>query len=310
MDQRAQKAGASLTQLAHQIAAAVGPDLLILGNHAGGLQDVLDLLVELVAVGDDHHAGVGVVLQNPLGQKHHEDALARALGVPNDAAAALADVGLGGLEPEVLVGPGQLLDAAIEQDEVVDQFQEPVLAAHLEQVLVELGARIIVLVFLPPQEVLLFGLDGPEGQTLGVVSGENELDGPEEPLVEFGSLVGQVLPDAVPDGDAAVLEFDHTEGDPVHVKDQVGTALAVALEGDLFGDGEVVLLGVLPVDDLNGLGGLTRLGLDVDPVTQELVDRLIVAVEAPRGVGRLGAQLVEHRGDLCACYPALREPIG
>ena len=52
-------------------------------------EDALDLLVQLVAVGDDGDAGVRVVLQNPLGQQHHDDALAAALRVPDDAALLL-----------------------------------------------------------------------------------------------------------------------------------------------------------------------------------------------------------------------------
>ena len=57
---------------------------------AGLGEDPLDLFVQLVAVGDDGDAGVGVVLQNPLGQQHHDDAFAAALRVPDDAALASA----------------------------------------------------------------------------------------------------------------------------------------------------------------------------------------------------------------------------
>ena len=88
----------------------------------------LDLLVQLVAVGDDDHAGVGLVLQNPLGQQHHDDALAAALRVPDDAALVGVDVLLRGLDAEVLVHARQLLHAAVEEHEVVHQLDEPLLA--------------------------------------------------------------------------------------------------------------------------------------------------------------------------------------
>ena len=66
------------------------PLLVRLIGLAGFGEYALDLLVQLVAVGDDGDAGVGVVLQDPFGQQHHDDALAAALGVPDDAALASA----------------------------------------------------------------------------------------------------------------------------------------------------------------------------------------------------------------------------
>ena len=124
VDQGAEQSRLGLAELAHQVAAAVGAfdRLADLG------EDPLDLLVEFIAVGDDDHAGVGVVFQNPLGQEHHHDALAATLRVPDDAALAVVYVLLRGLDAEILVYAGQLLDAAVEEHEVVHQFDQPVLA--------------------------------------------------------------------------------------------------------------------------------------------------------------------------------------
>jgi hypothetical protein len=72
--------------------------------------------------------------------------------------------------------------------------------AHLEQVLVELEAAVVLLVLLPLQEILLRCADGAVAQPLGIVAGEDELHRAEEPLVELGLLVGEVA-DAVADGD-------------------------------------------------------------------------------------------------------------
>jgi hypothetical protein len=47
----------------------------------------------------------------------------------------------------------EFLDSAIEEDEVVDQFEEAILLAELEQVLVQLEAGVILFVFLPVEEV-------------------------------------------------------------------------------------------------------------------------------------------------------------
>ena len=52
------------------------PLLVRLNGYAGLGEDTLDLFVQRVAVGDDGDAGVGVVLQNPLREQHHDDAFA------------------------------------------------------------------------------------------------------------------------------------------------------------------------------------------------------------------------------------------
>ena len=53
---------------------------------ARSYENALDLFIQFIAVGDDRDTGVRIVLQNPFGQQHHDDALAAALGVPDDAA--------------------------------------------------------------------------------------------------------------------------------------------------------------------------------------------------------------------------------
>jgi hypothetical protein len=98
--------------------------------------------------------------------------------------------------------------------------------------------------------------------------------------------------------DAAVLQFQHADGDAVHVQHQVGPPLVVALERDFLGDGEVVLFRVVPVDQVDRLRDLAGLGLHRHAVAQQRVDRLVVAVQAAVGVVRFGAQLVQGPADL------------
>ena len=85
------------------------------------------------------------------------------------------------------------------------------------------------------------GADRAVVQALGVVAGEDDLHGGEEPFVEFRLLVGEVLPDAVADAHAAVLQFDDADGDAVHISTMSGRRSWLALERHFFGDGEVVL---------------------------------------------------------------------
>ena len=151
-------------------------------------------------------------------------------------------------------------------------------------------------VLLPLQEILLRRADGAVLQPLGVVAGEDELHGAEEPRVELRLLVGKALADAVADGDAAVLQFQHADGDAVDIQHEVGPPLVVAVQRDFLGDGEVVLLRLVPVDEVDGFRDLARLDLHRHAVAQQAVDGLVVPVEAAVVVVRLGAQHVDGRG--------------
>ena len=67
------------------------------------------------------------MLTNPLREPHHRQALARALRVPDDAALAVGNALLNSLHAEELVVAGGLLHPGVEDDEVVNEFEEPLL---------------------------------------------------------------------------------------------------------------------------------------------------------------------------------------
>ena len=109
--------------------------------------------------------------------------------MPDDAALVLVHMFLRGLDAEILVHAGQLLHAAVEQHEVVHQLDEAGLAAHLQQVLVQLVAAVVGLVFLPGQEEFLRRANGAVLHAFGIVTRHHQLHGAEEPGVEFRLLV-------------------------------------------------------------------------------------------------------------------------
>src|SRR5262249_26661337 len=140
--------------------------------------------------------------------------------------------------------------------------------------------------------------DSAVSQPLRVVPREDELHCAEEPLIELRLLVGKALPDAFSDANAAVFQFDDADGDPVQVKNDIGASLLAAPKGNLLSDGEVVFLRFSPVDEVDGLGGLSSLGLYRHPVSQQSVDGFIVVVEGAAMVVGLGAQSVKGTADL------------
>lgn len=142
---------------------------------------------------------------------------AAALRVPDDAALAAMHKLLRRLDAEILVYAWQLLHAAIEQHEVVHQLDQPLLVAHLEQVFIQLETTVVRLVFFPFQEIFFLGLDRAVLQPFGIVARKDELHRTEKPLVEFRLLVGNILADTVADGDATVLQLDHTHRDAVDI---------------------------------------------------------------------------------------------
>lgn len=139
VDQGTQEPRPRLHQLRQEVPAARAPA----DGFAGSGEDPLDLSVEFVAVGDDHDPGLGQVLQDPSRQQDHDEALPAALRMPEDPPQPPADVLLRGPDAEVLVHPRRFLGPAVEQDEVVDQLEEPILATKLEQVLVELEPAVV-----------------------------------------------------------------------------------------------------------------------------------------------------------------------
>lgn len=97
---------------------------------------------------------------------------------------------------------------------------------------------------------------------------------------------------------AAVFEFEEGDRNPVHVQHNIGAFFVFALDGDFLGDRKVVLWGILPVDELDGLGVFAGAGFDLDAVAEEFINFFVVVVEASVGVVGFGAEFVEGLADL------------
>ena len=291
VNQRAEQPGRGGIQPGDEVRAALRPVDLFIDPK----KDLLDLLVQFGAVGDDQHPGVLHVLANPLGQPHHDQALTAPLSVPDDAALAPLHMGLRCAHTEILIMPAQLLDAGVENDEIVDQLQKAGLGADPRERLVELVLAGALL--LPGQVILFRRLDGAVAQSFGVVAGHDPLHGREEVPDEDLLLVVEVLPDALGHRHGGALDLQHAERDAVDVEHDI-RALAECLRigrrnGDFLGDGEVIVLRVLPVDKPDGLCVLAHAGLHLHAVAQQFIDGAIAVVEA---LARVAGGLVPRLG--------------
>ena len=69
------------------------------------------------------------------------------------------------------------------------------------------------------------------------------------------------------------------DGDAIHIQHDVGPSLLVPLERHFLGNVEIVLLRLVPVDEVDGFRHLARLGPYRHTVAQQVVDSVIVAVK-------------------------------
>src|SRR6266481_2706306 len=110
---------------------------------------------------------------------------------------------------EVLVVTAELLRACIEQNEVVDKFEETRLAAHLDQGSVKQVLNGALL--FPSQVVLLWRLNRAVAKALGVVARHDPLHSGKEVLDKHLFLIVEILPDAFGHGDSGTLQLQHAE---------------------------------------------------------------------------------------------------
>ena len=141
-----------------------------------------------------------------LAIKHHEDAFAAALCMPDDAALAPRDPLLRGFHGEELMRPRNFLVPGIEDDKIADQIEQPGLIAELRERPVEEivaegaggeGAAGLPRRLVFPLDEELFRRSGRAvAQALRIAARQHHLHRAEEGHVEDFFLVGDQLPHA------------------------------------------------------------------------------------------------------------------
>ncbi len=140
-----------------------------------------------------------------------------------------------------------------------------------------------------PSEVILFlRLDAAVAQALGVVACQQQLHRGEERLDELLFLVVQILPDALGHGNGRAFQLQHAKRDAVDIDHHV-RALGVRLgiggeDGHFLGDGEIIFVGMLPVNQVNRHRVFAYVGLHLHAVAQQAIDFEVAVVETFTGV--------------------------
>ena len=296
-----------------------------------------ELVVEVVAVGQHDHGGVGHgrLADDAPGVEGHGQALARALGVPDDAdppvarraarlpaaarltgamrhagefrrAQSLVDRGLHGVE---LVIARHLLDeraaaVILEHDEVADQREESLRRADALQHHLQLG-RVRIGEGLPGDgapglEPLPSGGQRADPRRHSVRDHQDRVHG--EQRRQLG-LVGLKL---IPGGSdrrvfvRRVLQLDHSKRQAVDEQHHVGAALALVLDDRELVDREpVVVGGIVEVDDANLRptdGSAVRAVFDRHAVHQHAVEGAVAGFQRRTfGTGQLAEGVVPGR---------------
>ena len=93
-------------------------------------KEALDLIVQFVTVGDDNHAAVVNVLDDPLGEPYHDERLAGTLRVPDNTAFAVLNTLAGSNVRKILVMATDFLDSRILNHKVMYKRETSLLLAN------------------------------------------------------------------------------------------------------------------------------------------------------------------------------------
>ena len=266
-----------LGQQPAQMPAAFRPaGVSVVVRHAAAGEGLVDLVVEVVAVGQHQEREVAAELAVHLpGEHHHRVALARPLGVPEHAEPALQRLALahrldGAVHAEELVVAGQdllqLVCRLVEDDEVLHQIHEIALVADaLEERLHVDRARLLLGEALPCVEVLPAAGDRADLRLLAVA--EHHYRIVVEEMGNGVAVVRVVLLEGGLEVPVDVLALDEQQRKAVDEADDVRPApVEIAAHPQLAHAEKVIVGGLVEVEDPEALVHQLALGVAVrDP---------------------------------------------
>ena len=130
---------------------------------------------------------------------------------------------------------------------------------------------------------------------------------------EFLLLIIEVLTDTLGHGDSRAFQFQHTQRNPIDVEHHI-RAFAMRLgigsrNSHFLGNGEVVLLMVLPINQPHSLRVFADLGLHLHAVAQQVINGTVPVVETLAAVARCLLQFVQRLADQAVGMSLSFQPI-
>ena len=206
-----------------------------------------------------------------------------------------------------------LLDAGVENDEIVYHLQQPLLAAQLAQFPQQrvIPRGWVGFSFLPTQPVLLPRFNHAVAQPLGVVARHHELHRGKKRLDERLLLVVEILADTLGHRYRRTLQLQHAQGEAVDVEHEVGPLGILLGNRHLLGEGEVVVVGSRPVDQPDSHVLLACVRLHLHAVAEQAIDLTIGVVEGLAAAECRGlTEFKQHLGDDLVAVALARQPVG
>ena len=306
-----------------QVLAALGVHGLLAQESLAASELPVELVVQVVTVGDDHDGRAVQPLLQKVREEDHRERLARALRVPEHADLAIACHRLHGAvgrlaHREVLVVPSEYLHNAlgrvVKADEVVHDVDEALLAEHAVEHRLPVGvrrSRVVAVHALPGDVAVLLGRNGAHAR-LGEVAHHAE-GVRHEQAGDVLHVVAQLLVGVARVGLLArrALQLKHDERHAVHEHDDVGPLLGVLDEGPLVHHVEAVVQRVPVVQEVDDVVALLLAVVEVHLYArlQVVVEDLVLLVERARvdvghledglldcHVGKAGVDALEARG--------------
>ena len=275
-----------LAQQLAQMGRRLSVDLPPRGDHPRIGEVPVELLVELLAVGDQHERPVaGLLAQHLLGEPQHRQRLARPLRVPEHPQPALTLLQLPQrlqrvVHPKELMVLGERLHQATgtlgERHEVLDQVEQPMPLARSPQRSLQRHHTLLALrVDLLPLSEVIPGSERRANQGVGPVGEHHERVEPEQ-VRHRVAVVAQVPVVRVAHVLVRHLQLDEDQRDAIDEQHDVGPALVhVASDPELRNRQPVVRIGTVPVDETHRNRPALPIaadGLDPRPLAEQSMD--------------------------------------
>ena len=287
---------------------------LLLGHSTAGRERLVDLIVQLVPIGDDHEGPVaGQGPQHLLSEEQHREALARALRMPEHPEPALVLANPlhrldRAVDPQHLVVRADLPDqpafALLEHTKILDEVEQAVRPAGAAQHGRERDGRYLVLVLDPlPLGEMLVGGTRRADPAFSPVREDDDPVVPEQRRDRV-PVVAEVLVVSVLQACMRGFQLDQHQRQAIDETHEIAPPpVHLAVYPDLRGEEEIVALALAPGDhpDRHVLLAATLVpSLDLHPVLDQAVEvlvgrhirhcRTVAGQLLDRGVERIGGK--------------------